>query len=48
MKGVIREGDVPIFTAKESVKLAKGWILLLITPSEFMILKMYLFEAASI
>jgi hypothetical protein len=44
---VVGEGDVPLLIAKESVKLAHGWVLLFICPSEFPILEMYLFEVTS-
>ena len=44
MEDVIREGDVPFFIAKEAIKLAQGWVLPLVAPSEFTILKVDFLE----
>jgi hypothetical protein len=48
MEDVVGESNVPIFITKEGVEFAKGRILLLITPCEFSVLKIYLFKVASI
>ena len=46
MENVIGEGDVPIFIAKEGVKLAHGRLLSLIAPSELAVLQMDFLEIA--
>jgi hypothetical protein len=48
MEDVVGESNVPIFITKEGGKLAKSRVMLLITPREFSVLKMYLFKVASI
>ena len=43
MQEVCAELKVPIFIAKVGIKLAQSWIVSLITPSKFLVLKVYLF-----
>jgi hypothetical protein len=42
------KGDIPIFIAKEPVKLAHGGVLLLIAPRILAVLQMNLFEITSV
>jgi hypothetical protein len=45
---VVGEGNVPIFVAKEGVKLAQNWFVLFVAPSEFAVLEVDFFKIASI
>jgi hypothetical protein len=45
---VFGESDIPIFIAKEGIKLAHSRVLLFVAPCEVAVLKMYLLEVTNV
>jgi hypothetical protein len=45
---VVGESDIPIFIAKEGIKLAHSRVMSFVAPCEFAVLKMYLLEVTSV
>jgi hypothetical protein len=43
MKTMVVEGKIPICVAKSSIQSEQGWLIPIVAPSEFPIMKIYLF-----
>jgi hypothetical protein len=44
MKTMVVEGKIPICVANSLIQPEQGWVIPLVAPSEFPVMKIYLFE----